>query len=481
MKKTQLLWIVIIGSIVFTSCNTSSSTGTMPETTIASEKEIPPAPTNIIPPADQPKDLLLPEDLTYLGAFRLPARSEGADDSRGWEYGGQALTFYPEGDPNGGADGFPGSLIGSGHEVWNYASEVSIPVPVNSKNVADLPVAEMLQDFEDISGGFFDPLIEMPRVALEYMPAQPGEKSDHLYLAWGAHFQEDAAQMIPSHARSGLDLGDPQVEGAWWVDDYSLYSVNGYLFEIPANFADSHLNGKRLGTGRYRDGGWSGMGPDLIAIAPWQAGDPPSKGTHLEASTLLLYSNTRGEDATSNTLNSYQHSDEWEDGAWLTAGDRSAVIFVGSKGSGYLWYGFFSPNGDGMPCVEQDLTMVGCFNPDGSPCDASLNGYCEGNSPDSRGWWSSRWDSQILFYNPADLAAVANGDMQPGEPQPYAVLDIDDTLLLDGSVEPIMLGSGEQRRYRLGEIAFDQENGYLYILEKFADGAMPVVHVWQVK
>jgi len=48
----------------------------------------------------------------------------------------------------------------------------------------------------------------------------------------------------------------------------------------------------RLATGRYRDGGWSGMGPDLIAIAPWQAGDPPSKGTHLEAIALLLYSNT---------------------------------------------------------------------------------------------------------------------------------------------------------------------------------------------
>ncbi len=261
MYRSPFLWITIIGSIVLASCNPSPGNEFLPEATaISSEGVIPPAPTNIIPPGDLPKELLLPDDLTYLGAFRLPPRAEGVDDSHGWEYSGQALTFYPDGDPNGDTDGFPGSLIGTGHEVWNYASEVSIPAPVKSKNAADLQVAETLQDFEDISGGFFDPLIEMPRVALEYMPAQSGEESDHLYLAWGAHFQEDAAQMIPSHARSGLDLGDPQVEGTWWIDDHSLYSVNGYLFEIPANFADSYLNGKRLATGRYRDGGWSGNG-----------------------------------------------------------------------------------------------------------------------------------------------------------------------------------------------------------------------------
>lgn len=482
MKRLRIFGLLVTIFMGISSCTQPSGDEIEHQARNANiDNEIPPAPTNIIPPSDLPDELLLPEDLTYLGAFRLPPREEGADDSNSWEYGGQALTFYPKGDPNGCVDGFPGSLIGTGHDVWNYATEVSIPAPVKSKNIAELPVAESLQDFTNISGGYFDSLVEIPRVALEYMPAQPGESDDHLYLAWGAHFQEDTAQVIPTHARCGLNFDDPKVEGAWWIDDLSLYSVNGYLFEIPAAFADSFLNGKRLATGRYRDGGWSGMGPDLIAIAPWQAGDPPKAGSRLDAATLLLYSNTRGEDTTTYVVTGYQHSDEWEDGAWLTAGDRSAIIFVGSQGSGYLWYGFFSPNGDGMPCVEQDLTMVGCFNPDGSPCNASLSGYCEGNSPNSRGWWSSRWDSKILFYNPADMAAVANGSMQPYEPQPYAELDIDDTLILDGSVEPIMLGSGEQRRYRLGEVAYDRENGYLYILEKFADGAMPIIHVWQVR
>jgi hypothetical protein len=44
-----------------------------------------------------------------------------------------------------------------------------------------------------------------------------------------------------------------------------------------------------------------------------------------------------------------------------------------------------------------------------------------------------------------------------------------------------MLGSGPQRRYRLGDVAYDRENGLLYVLELFADGAKPAVHVWRVE
>ena len=39
-----------------------------------------------------PATLLQPDDLTYLGAFRLPERTAGAPDRESWEYSGQALT-----------------------------------------------------------------------------------------------------------------------------------------------------------------------------------------------------------------------------------------------------------------------------------------------------------------------------------------------------------------------------------------------------
>jgi hypothetical protein len=66
-------------------------------------------------------------------------------------------------------------------------------------------------------------------------------------------------------------------------------------------------------------------------------------------------------------------------------------------------------------------------------------------------------------------------------PQPYASIDIDAHLFLnpEGIEEP-MLGTGVQRRLRIGPAAFDRANGLLYVVEWFADGPKPVVHVWRI-
>ena len=80
---------------------------------------------------------------------------------------------------------------------------------------------------------------------------------------------------------------------------------------------------------------------------------------------------------------------------------------------------------------------------------------------------------QIIFYDPADLAAVASGDMEPHEPQPYAVMDIDDHLY---HVE------SEQQWYHVGAASFDRERGLLYLFEPLADlNDESLVHVWQVQ
>jgi hypothetical protein len=182
-------------------------------------------------------------------------------------------------------------------------------------------------------------------------------------------------------------------------------------------------------------------------------------------------------------MNSYQHPDEWEGGAWLTtASNKSAVIFVGTKGTGdYYWYGWLNPDDPEKPCVETEITdMVLCYNADGTPASEEITKGCDNHTSD-RGWWSSKFDAQIIFYDPANFAAVADGTMQPYEPQPYAVFDIDEHLFLsDPTVEFISTGGGEQRRYRIGETCYDRSNGFLYVFELFADGAKPVVHVWKI-
>ena len=118
---------------------------------------------------------------------------------------------------------------------------------------------------------------------------------------------------------------------------------------------------------------------------------------------------------------------------------------------------------------------------DGSLCPEEDLGGCSGHN-DFRGWWSARFDAQFLLYDPADLARVAAGEMEPWEPQPYAFIDIDEHLFLNpAGIEGPMLGTGDQRRFRVGDLAYDRENGLLYLLELFADEAKPVVHVWQVR
>ena len=228
------------------------------------------------------------------------------------------------------------------------------------------------------------------------------------------------------------------------------------------------------------------MGPALFAYLPWvdEHGSPAPSGSHLPETTLLLYRSSQDTEQIEGCLNGYQHPDEWEGAAWITtASGKSAVLFAGTKSVGAkYWYGFTNPDGAEYPCVEEE--MVGDFTlcrlADGSPCPAEDFVECSGHN-DYRGWWSTHFAAQFLLYDPADLARVVAGELAPWEPQPYASIDIDDTLLLNPSgIEPDMLGVGIQRRYRIGEVAYDREHSMLYVLELFADQAKPVVHVWQI-
>jgi hypothetical protein len=440
---------------------------------------------NHAPPPPSEGTLVQPGDLVYQGAFRLPV---GAERPKTFAYGGAAMTFHPSGDPSGPDDGFPGSLFIMGHDrlpygelpEGNQVAEIDIPVPDVSDNLGDLNQADFIQGFSNVAEGHFTELEEIPRTGMQYLstPAT-GAK---IHLAWGQHLQPDPP--VASHAWFDPDLAAPDLQGIWFIGDQSLYSVNGYMFEIPAAWAEDHTGGMMLATGRYRDGGWSGMGPSLFAYAPWLDGNPPAAGTHLSERTLLLYSNTRGEDQTDFRMNGYQHSDEWEGGAWLTTADgRTAVVFAGTKGAGYCWYGWASPGGDGMPCVEGGASgYITCYTPDWTECPPELSRHCEeGSSYSYRGWWSSRFDAQMLFYDPVDLARVASASASPHEPQPYSTLDIDEHLFLGPSPEPMATGSGDQRRFRIGEMAYDRQRGFLYVPELLADDARPVIHVWSVQ
>ena len=452
------IFIFLIIGLLMLGCTQSGEIVTQEENQIHQEpeetSETTEAASTHYEPSSLPTELVQPEDLEYLGAFRLPGPSGGSS----WEYSGYAMTYYPEGDP-GSDDGFPGSLFAVGHDHQQMVSEISIPVPVNSHNPDDLNTAATLQGFADIRGGLFG-YMEIPRAGLAYLPPQGEQSTPKLYFSWGQHFE---FEHTPSFGWAELDLSNPKTAGLWYLDGYSNYVINDYMFDIPEDWASVNTPGKLLATGRFRDGLWSGLGPALFAYGPWNEGNPPSPGTELDATPLLLYGEQIEDVAEisadqSRKMNGFSEPDEWSGGAWLTSGNKSAVVLVGTKATGKSWYGF--SNGIVYP-TSGDPDEVYPEVPDW-PHDA-------------RGWWSDDIEAQIILFDPADLAKVAKGEMETWEPQPYAVMSIDQYLIDSG------FDYERGKRYLVGAAAFDRTNGLLYVVERMADeDEKSIIHVWQI-
>lgn len=399
--------------------------------------------------------LIQPDDLVYRGFFRLPPESGGSN----WEYSGHGLTYYPAGDPAGEEDGFPGSLFGFGHDHQLQVSEISIPVPVVSRNLADAPTATTLQAFADLTGGIF-PVEEMtiPRAGIAYL-ASPEPR---LHFTFGQHFQD----FETSHGWAGLDLGQPDAQGAWLFGEYTNYVTNDYLFEIPSGWAEAIAPGPLLASGRAREGLWSGRGPALFAYNPLGAGNPPAPGESLSGILpLLLYGEQLPgqpdivSDPTQSVID-YHEADHWWGGAWLTAGDAAAVVLAGTKAVGEEWYGFANGVVWEHDCAESQPPT--CPDVPEWPND-------------DRGFWAEDFRAEMIFFDPADLAAVARGEIESWIPQPYASLVLDQYLLAP-ELDPAIY-----KRDLVGDMAFDRENGLIYLVERLADESKSVIHVWEIE
>lgn len=412
-------------------------------------------------PAPARAGLIQPTDLVYLGAFRLP---EGSNDTD-WTYGGNALTYYPQGDPGGSGDGYSGSLFGTGNDGQLYVSEISIPAPVVSagKNLGDLNTAVTLQPFTDIFTGLFG-YIEQPRLGMCYLPAQAGQSSGKIHFCFGLHLQDTGFDA--SHGWFNTDLGNPQTAGVWVFGGYTGYVTNDYMCEIPREWADAHTPGQYLATGRAREGPWSGYGPGLFAYAPWNDGSPPAPGSTLSSFTTLMLYGTQipgvpelGLDGVQ-AIPDYSNSDRWRGCAWLSAGGNSAVVFSGTKALGNSWYGFADGTVWHHDCAETNS----CPDVPDWPYD-------------NRGFWADNFQAQLIFFNPDDLAAVASGAAASWSPMPYAVMDLspyffDPLYTVDDLIN--------YKRDFVGAITFDREHGLLFVLELIVDDSKPIVHVFRV-
>jgi len=297
----------------------------------------------------------------------------------------------------------------------------------------------------------------IPRAGIAFL-AQPQPR---LHFTFGQHIQDFEV----SHGWAGLDLDRPEAQGPWVFDGYTNYVTNDYLFEIPPEWGQAIAPGPLLASGRAREGLWSGRGPGLFAYRPADLDSLPAAGSVLnDVVPLLLYGeqNSGQPDiisSPSQAVLDYKEADHWWGGAWLTNDDGAAVVFAGTKALGNEWYGFANGVVWEHDCAED--------NPPTCP-DVPDWPY------DNRGFWADSYQAQLIFYDPAELAAVARGELNSWEPQVY------DTLVLDEYLLDPTLDHGEYKRDLVGALAFDRENGYIYLVERMADEYRSVIHVWEI-
>ncbi|MBT3338506.1 MAG: hypothetical protein HN855_02940 [Anaerolineae bacterium] len=439
-RKSLAIWIIATLTIFACTLGQAPPERSSPEPdTVISTSPAPPADLPSIPPSG---NLIHPEDFTYLGVFRLPDASGGSN----WEYSGHGLTYYPAADQAQSTGDFVGSLFGFGHDQHLQVSEISIPDPIISKNLDDLNTATTIQPFADISNGLFSPEeMSIPRAGIAYL-------DERLYFTFGQHIQD----FEPSHGSASLNLTN--VEGAYVFSNYTNYITNDYLFEIPPEWAAA-LGGRSLASGRAREGLWSGRGIGLFAYDPAIV----ENGVLTDVAPLLLYGVQQDglPDIVSDesmAVDDYHEADHWWGGAWLTAGENAAVIFAGTKALGNEWYGYANGVVWAHDCAENNS----CPEMPEWPYD-------------DRGFWSESYQAQIIFYDPAQLVAVANGELDSWQPQLYAMLDLTEYLFAPE------LDFANYKRDFIGAIAFDREHGILYVIERLADEYKSVIHVWQVE
>lgn len=432
---------------------------------------------------------LMPSDLTYLGAFRVPQTSiYGYACNAG---GGCDLAFRPNGDPSGPADGYPGSLFLSNQFA---VGEIRIPIPLKQPSVGSLNAASEIQSTRDITGGRAckDGTGCDYLGGITFLLPRGTQTTEKLY--WTTYiYYNTAGTDYKSIGWSDTNFAALNARGPWHVgptfssggEAFHGQKYGDYIFPIDQGWADTYTNGRSLFVGRFREGGTyhGSSGPVLTAIAPWKDGNPPADGTNLGATPLMYFANNPSTSWNKfRILNDpdytyYSAKDKWNGGAWVQRGSKKAIIIVGAHGT-------FSNSPPPAGCLQTE-TGNGCkSDPTGYGPHCYGFGYsdCPGSIATSgdKGIHSGPYKARFIFIDPDELALVAQGAKSPSDITAYAAYDPS----VDYPYTDLTMGG---RDNQLGGIAYDSANGILYMMQPMAyrpDGAgttpYPVVHAYKV-
>jgi hypothetical protein len=378
--------------------------------------------------------LLQQKNLEYVGAFRVPNGFFGSPN--GFNFGGAPLTY----------DLARNSLFVGGHPNDNMIAEISIPTPVNSAKLSDLPIAHVRQPFGDPTEGNANSLY-MPgnAVMLGGLLVIQGKLYGTAYIYYDANNDQRV-----SHYSRSPKLNDASVTALQSVGDPGMTGfVSGYLAAVPDEWQPA-LGGQAI-TGQccipiVSRTSW---GPDAFS---WNPADLGSKKP-VPDNALLYYTGDHS------TLGPWEGSNPvfgattQVGGLALIAGTRTALFF-GSNGVGTFCYG---PGTD-----NQQLA--------GRPVSGTTDTYCYDPTNFNKAQHAYPYNYQVWAYDLNDWAAVRAGQRQPWDIKPYVTWPID--LPTAGA-------------FAVGGVGYDPQRQLVYISQLQADPGnneqfRPLIHVFHV-
>lgn len=371
--------------------------------------------------------LLSENQLQYIGGFRLPAESSNGE----WfSFGGRTAAFNPAG---------PSLFVAS---YRGAVAEVTIPTPVNSSDVNELPFSTFLQPFADPTEGRLD---EISPIGVNV--AGLLVYGNRLYGTVSIYYDANNTQRV-SHFSRSLKLDQPSFSG-WssvWQPDRSGF-VAGMMALVPSEW-QATLGGPAV-TGQccipivYR----TSNGPAAFSFDPAKVGQ-----ASVSATPLLYYTLEQA------TLGPWEGSNPTygattQMGGFVAIAGTRTVLYFGSNGLGKHCYG----DGTANKALDETTSADGvhlCYDP----------------TTNSKGSHAFPYRSQIWAYDLNDLAAVKAGEKKPWDVVPYGVWP-----LTFPTVEPTM---------RLGGVGYDAARQIIYVSQLGADpdvySSRPVMHALRI-
>jgi hypothetical protein len=375
---------------------------------------------------------LQPGNIQYLGAFRVPPGDFGSGTDSGFNFGGAPLAYNPANN----------SLFIGGTAGYGIITEISIPDPVWSWDVSDLPFATVLQDFADPTEGGIWSQDFGDGVFLAGLLVFNGRLFGTVRTYYDALYQQTV-----SHYSRSLDLAEPSATPLMQVGDptWMMGWVAGWLAAVP-NEWQAALQGPAI-TGQCCTTiiSATSLGPSAFS---W---DPAQLGLGIPPPALPLV----GYDINDPTLGRWDSSNSTYGGTTQIAGvglvsGTSTAVFVGSNGAGPFCYG------DGT----DDPSLDGQDAGDGAV-------YCYDPTNMNKGPHAYPYNLQFWAYDLNDLAAVAAGAKQFFEIVPSGVWPFD---VPEGGSTTV------------GGVAYDPVKQLLYVSQLFADqdgyDFRPLIHVF---